>query len=100
MTAVARRAREAGKGRSIYVVAENEPQDSRLVRPIDAGGSGLNALWNDDLHHACRVALTSRNEGYFTVPASGTFAYMNSSTKSLGKSDIFRLALPEAGTVK
>ncbi|HEX4611392.1 MAG TPA: malto-oligosyltrehalose trehalohydrolase [Urbifossiella sp.] len=66
VTAVARRAREAGRGRSIYVVAENEPQDARLARPVEAGGSGLNALWNDDLHHACRVALTARNEGYFT----------------------------------
>lgn len=39
---------------------------------------------------------TPGNESYFTVPASGTYAYMNSSHKSLGKSDIFRLALPEA----
>jgi maltooligosyltrehalose trehalohydrolase len=66
VAAIARRAREAGKGKSIYVVGENEPQDARLVRPPVRGGSGLNALWNDDLHHACRVALTARNEGYFT----------------------------------
>jgi maltooligosyltrehalose trehalohydrolase len=66
VTAIARRAREAGKGKAIYVVGENEPQDARLVRPVEQGGSGLNALWNDDLHHACRVALTARNEGYFT----------------------------------
>jgi outer membrane protein OmpA-like peptidoglycan-associated protein len=37
---------------------------------------------------------TPGNESYFTVPASGTYAYMNSSHKSLGKSDIYRLALP------
>jgi maltooligosyltrehalose trehalohydrolase len=66
VTAIARRAREAGRGRAVYIVAENEPQDARLARPVEAGGSGLNALWNDDLHHACRVALTARNEGYFT----------------------------------
>ncbi|MBN9518017.1 malto-oligosyltrehalose trehalohydrolase [bacterium] len=66
VTAIARRAREAGKGKLIYVVAENEPQDARLARPVEAGGSGVNALWNDDLHHACRVALSARNEGYFT----------------------------------
>ncbi|HVK40228.1 MAG TPA: OmpA family protein [Candidatus Kapabacteria bacterium] len=39
---------------------------------------------------------TPADESYFTVPASGTFAYMNSSHKSLGKLDIFRIALPEA----
>jgi outer membrane protein OmpA-like peptidoglycan-associated protein len=39
---------------------------------------------------------TPGDDGYFTVPASGTSAYMNSSYKSLGKSDIFRLSLPEA----
>ncbi|QDU22334.1 malto-oligosyltrehalose trehalohydrolase [Urbifossiella limnaea] len=66
VTSIARRAREAGRGKSIYVVAENEPQDARLARPSESGGSGLNALWNDDLHHACRVALTARNEGYFS----------------------------------
>ena len=66
VTAIARRARQAGKGKAIYVVAENEPQDARLARPVGDGGSGLNAMWNDDLHHTCRVALTARNEGYFS----------------------------------
>ncbi|MBX9622287.1 MAG: malto-oligosyltrehalose trehalohydrolase [Gemmataceae bacterium] len=66
ITAIARRARQAAGNRSVYVMAENEPQDSRLVRPVAKGGSGLDALWNDDLHHACRVALTGKNEGYFT----------------------------------
>lgn len=39
---------------------------------------------------------TPASESYFTVPASGTYAYMNSTFKSLGKTDIFRLALPAA----
>ena len=66
MTAIARRVREAAGGRSTFVMAENEPQDADLVRPVEEGGSGLNAIWNDDLHHAARVALTGKNEGYFT----------------------------------
>src|SRR5205085_6970736 len=38
-----RAAREAGKGRTIYVVGENEPQDATLLDdPI-----ALDALWND-----------------------------------------------------
>ena len=59
------RARAAAKGRSIYVMAENETQDASQVRPREKGGHGLDAVWNDDLHHAARVALTGKNEGYF-----------------------------------
>jgi len=66
MSALARRAREAAGSRTIIVVAENEPQDASIVRPIDQGGKGLDGLWNDDFHHAATVALTGRREGYFT----------------------------------
>jgi maltooligosyltrehalose trehalohydrolase len=59
-------ARAAAGRRGIYIVAENEPQHSRIVRPRQAGGYGLDALWNDDFHHAARVALTGRNEAYYS----------------------------------
>jgi maltooligosyltrehalose trehalohydrolase len=36
------------------------------VRPVERGGYGLDALWNDDFHHAAMVALTGRNEAYYT----------------------------------
>ena len=62
----ARVAREAAGGRALYIVGENEPQDAGLVRPRQQGGLGLDALWNDDFHHAARVALTGRNEAYLT----------------------------------
>ncbi len=47
-------------------MGENEPQDANLVRADETGGCGLDAIWNDDLHHAAHVALTGKNEGYFT----------------------------------
>ena len=47
-------------------MAENEPQHARLVRPRDAGGFGLDALWNDDLHHSAVVAATGRSEAYYS----------------------------------
>lgn len=65
IAAIARAARSAAGARSIVLIGENEPQDTRLVRPPEAGGCGLDALWNDDLHHSAMVALTGRNEGYF-----------------------------------
>ena len=48
------------------LIAESEPQDSRLAWPIAKGGSGLDGLWNDDFHHSAIVRLTGRNEAYYT----------------------------------
>ncbi|HEY2290142.1 MAG TPA: DUF3459 domain-containing protein, partial [Thermoanaerobaculia bacterium] len=66
LAAVGRRARAAAGQRSIYLVVENEPQETKLVRPPEEGGYGLDALWNDDFHHSIQVALTGRNEAYYT----------------------------------
>ena len=70
LAAIARTARRAAAalppGRSALLVAENEPQDSLLVRPPEGGGHGLDAIWCDDFHHAARVALTGRAEAYFS----------------------------------
>lgn len=60
-----RHARRAANGRSIVVVAENEPQHSEHLNPIAKGGYDLDGLWNDDFHHAARVALTGSRDGYF-----------------------------------
>jgi maltooligosyltrehalose trehalohydrolase len=65
LSALGRRARAAAGRRSILLVAENEAQHTRLVRPRDEGGYGLDALWNDDLHHSARVALTGKREAYY-----------------------------------
>jgi maltooligosyltrehalose trehalohydrolase len=66
LAAMARRVREAARGRGTLLVAENEPQHAELVRPQDRGGLGLDMLWNDDFHHSAMVALTGRNEAYYT----------------------------------
>jgi maltooligosyltrehalose trehalohydrolase len=60
------KARAAAKGRPIVLVTENEPQDVRMLRRIEEGGYGLDAAWNDDFHHSAVVALTGRNEAYYT----------------------------------
>lgn len=59
------RARRAAGRRSILLFAENEHQDVRHVEPVDRNGFGLDALWNDDFHHACRVAATGHSEFYY-----------------------------------
>jgi maltooligosyltrehalose trehalohydrolase len=58
--------RTAARGRETIIVNENEPQQARMVRPVEAGGFGLDGLWNDDFHHSAMVALTGRNEAYYS----------------------------------
>lgn len=63
---IARVARQAAGERSILLVGENEPQKTQLIRPLEKGGYGLDALWNDDYHHSASVALTGRADAYYT----------------------------------
>jgi maltooligosyltrehalose trehalohydrolase len=58
---IARRARAAAGDRSIFLVAENEPQDVALIDDY-----GIDALWNDDWHHSAMVAATGQREAYYT----------------------------------
>ena len=64
--AVGRAARAAAGKRSLILIAENEPQEAKIVRPRSEGGDDLDALLNDDFHHSAFVALTGRNEAYYT----------------------------------
>jgi maltooligosyltrehalose trehalohydrolase len=60
-----RAARAAADGRSIIIVAENDDQEIRHVEPPEQGGFGLDGVWNDDFHHAVRVAATGHAEFYY-----------------------------------
>lgn len=66
LAAISRKVRDAARGRSTILVAENEPQHGKLVRPPEEGGYGLDMLWNDDFHHTAIVALTGHNEAYYS----------------------------------
>jgi 1,4-alpha-glucan branching enzyme len=48
---IVERAHTAGGDRSVFVVAENEPQHSVQLRRPDEGGYGLDGMWKDDFHH-------------------------------------------------
>ena len=66
LAAITRQVRKAARGRSTLLVAENEPQRTKLVRSLAQGGYDLDALWNDDFHHSAMVALTGHKEAYYT----------------------------------
>jgi maltooligosyltrehalose trehalohydrolase len=66
IAAFVRRVRGSARGRRTLVIAENEPQQTRLLRPPSQRGYGVDAVWNDDFHHAASVAVTGRREAYYS----------------------------------
>jgi maltooligosyltrehalose trehalohydrolase len=54
-------------GRQVWVIAESDLNDPRLVRPVEAGGYGLDASWSDDFHHALHVLFTGERGGYYAA---------------------------------
>ncbi len=58
--------READRlDRAICLMGESDLNDRRLVRPPELGGYGLDAVWNDDFHHALHTLLTGEQTGYY-----------------------------------
>ena len=51
--------------RRIYLIAESDADDARLIRPRHLGGYGMDAQWNDDFHHALHYLLTGEQTGYY-----------------------------------
>jgi len=47
-------------GRKVWVIAESDENDSRLVRQY-----GLHGFWSDDFHHAVHAFLTGERAGYY-----------------------------------
>jgi maltooligosyltrehalose trehalohydrolase len=51
--------------RLVYLLPESNRNDAREVTPADAGGLGLDSVWNDDFHHSLHVLLTGEQTGYY-----------------------------------
>lgn len=52
-------------GRPLTLIAESDLNDAKLVMPREANGYGLDAQWDDDIHHVLHVALTGETAGYY-----------------------------------
>jgi maltooligosyltrehalose trehalohydrolase len=52
-------------GRSAWLIAESDLNDSRVIEPPAQGGYGIDAQWLDDFHHALHTSLTGESRGYF-----------------------------------
>lgn len=52
-------------GRRFYLIAESDLNDSRVIRPRESWGYGIDAQWCDDFHHCVHTLLTGEKDGYY-----------------------------------
>ncbi|GAA2449866.1 malto-oligosyltrehalose trehalohydrolase [Streptomyces macrosporus] len=52
-------------GRPLFLIAESDRNDPRTTAPLRANGLGMDAQWDDDVHHALHTALTGEAQGYY-----------------------------------
>jgi maltooligosyltrehalose trehalohydrolase len=52
-------------GRPLSLIAESDLNDPSLITSRDAGGDGLHAQWDDDVHHVLHALLTGERQGYY-----------------------------------
>ncbi|VTU00442.1 malto-oligosyltrehalose trehalohydrolase : Malto-oligosyltrehalose trehalohydrolase OS=Coleofasciculus chthonoplastes PCC 7420 GN=MC7420_3794 PE=3 SV=1: CBM_48: Alpha-amylase: DUF3459 [Gemmataceae bacterium] len=50
--------------RSVYLIAESDLNDVRVLRPAELGGLGLHAQWADDFHHCVFTLLAGEESPY------------------------------------
>ena len=56
---------ESQLGRTMWVIAESDLNDPRVIYPRERGGYGLDAQWSDDFHHALHSVVTGERAGYY-----------------------------------
>lgn len=59
------KAEAAARGRDVYLIAESDLNDPRVIRSREQGGWGLDAQWSDDFHHSLHVLLSGERDGYY-----------------------------------
>lgn len=82
----------AADGRTMYYTSGGHPGfgdgDIFVTRRLDDSWT----VWSEPENLGPAIN-TSEWDGYFTIPASGDYAYLSSRANSLGEDDIFRLKL-------
>lgn len=52
-------------GKTHYLVAESDLNDTQYINPLVQHGFGMDAQWTDDFHHALRVTAMNERTGYY-----------------------------------
>ncbi|MGI6318946.1 MAG: malto-oligosyltrehalose trehalohydrolase [Firmicutes bacterium] len=60
-------AKAVGKkiGRKIFLIAETDENNVKIINPPEKGGYGIDAQWMDDFHHIIHSVLTGEKGGYY-----------------------------------
>jgi maltooligosyltrehalose trehalohydrolase len=71
------------------LIAESDLNDPVVITPVADGGWGMDAQWDDDVHHALHALLTGERQGYYcdfgSVPVLAkvlTHAFLHDGTYS------------------
>ena len=60
------RAKADELGRQVFLIAESDLNDPRVVKPAEKGGFGIHAQWSDEFHHALHTLVTGEHCGYYS----------------------------------
>ncbi len=52
--------------RKLFLIAENDRVDPKIIQSRKTGGYGLDALWHDNLHHSLHALLTGERNWYYS----------------------------------
>ncbi len=52
-------------GKPLFLIAESDLNNPRLISERSVNGYGLAGQWSDDFHHAVHVNLTGETDGYY-----------------------------------
>jgi maltooligosyltrehalose trehalohydrolase len=52
-------------GQPLYLIAESDLNDTKVISPREEGGFGHHAQWCDDFHHALHAVVTGEDQGYY-----------------------------------
>lgn len=65
--------------RKVYLIAESDLNDPKIITPPYENGFGLDAQWCDDFHHSLHALLTGEKNGYYAD--FGTVSHMEKSLR-------------------
>lgn len=70
--------------RRVYLIAENDRNDYRVITPLEAVGAGMDAQWADELHHCLHTLFTGEQNGYYA-----DFGQFNQLAKALQEGYVY-----------
>jgi maltooligosyltrehalose trehalohydrolase len=51
--------------RRVYLIAESDLNDVRMISAVNDRGLGMHSQWTDDFHHSLHALLTGEESGYY-----------------------------------